>query len=467
MSLGGDQPLFISTASGGRDKDVVDLLNSLFLTAAQESISDIHIDEREFDGLIRGRLGNGLIEIKEIEKEVFRDINLKIRSKCKLELADRRTPLDGRFKLSYEEAGFSIDVRVSIVPSINGTSIVCRVLDQRNAARHIDSIYMQPQTLEAIKEVIKEPNGLFLVTGPTGSGKTSTLYSILNELNTPDRMILTIEDPVEYRLPGIRQINIEQNTTFPQALKAALRQDPDIILVGEIRDAQTAAIAVTAAVTGHLVLSTLHTNDAASTITRLIDLGVDAFTLGSALRGVLAQRLVRKLGKDYVMRDPTVDEKLWMRAHGIKDQDEQVADIAEGAGIGGYGGKVPVMELIIVDKAIRQAMIRNDAKLISQLARKQPQYQSLSESGVLVCRQGMTSLAEVRSITSSAEGGGGNKLLGELLVEAGELSFYQLENALAEQAKLKEEGAEKRLGQILVEMKFCSAEAVNDALALQ
>jgi len=467
MAVMGDQPLFISSASGGRDKAVVDLLNGMFLMAAERNISDIHFDEREADGLIRGRLGNDMIQLTSVSKEVYRDIDLKIRSKSKMELANVRRPLDGRFKLSYEDANVDLDVRVSIVPSINGTAIVCRLLDQRNAARDIESIYMQPATREAIKDVIKEPNGLFLVTGPTGSGKTSTLYSILNELNTSERMILTIEDPVEYRLPGIRQINIEQNTSFPQALKAALRQDPDIILVGEIRDAETAAIAVTAAVTGHLVLSTLHTNDAASTITRLIDLGVDPYTLGSALRGVLAQRLVRRLADDFVMREPTLSEKLWMRAQGIPDQESDVADVAEGLGAAAYSGKVPVMELIVVDKAIRQAMIRNDAKLIGQLARKQDQYLSLSEAGVLVCRQGMTSISEVRSITSNNEMGGAAKRLGELLIEAGELSFFQLEVALEEQKRLRDEGSNKLLGQVLVEMRFCSQEAISDALALQ
>lgn len=462
----GDQPLFISTASGNRDKAIVTLLNNVFLDAAQREISDLHFDEREYNGVIRGRLGNDMMHLMEVSKDDFRDINLKIRSRSKLELADRRTPLDGRFKLSYEDQRVDIDVRVSIVPSINGTSIVCRLLDQRNAARQLQSIYMQPATLMAIQEVIKEPNGLFLVTGPTGSGKTSTLYSILNELNTSTRQILTIEDPVEYRLDGIRQINIEQNISFAKALRAALRQDPDIILLGEIRDAETASIAVSASATGHLVLATLHTNSAPETITRLIDLGVDPYTLGSNLRGVLAQRLVRKLRASHIMREPTTDERLWMRSHGVTDQESPIADAPSEEGLA-FSGKVPIMELIIVDKAIKQAMIRNDAKLIAQMARKQPQYLSLAEAGVLICRQGMTSLSEVRSITSAVETSGVSKRLGELLVEAGELSFYQLERALERQHSLLEEGERRLLGQVLTEMQLCSQEAVNDALAMQ
>lgn len=461
-----DQPLFITTAAGGRDAEAVNLLNELFLRAAEDSYSDLHFDEGEHEGYIKARFGLGLIKLKTVNKDLFKTLTLQIRAKSKLELADRRTPLDGRFKLWYASKDISIDVRVSVVPSINGESIVCRVLDQRNAARDINTILMPHLTREAIKEVIKEPNGLFLVTGPTGSGKTSTLYSILNELNRPDVQILTIEDPVEYRLPGIRQINIEQNNTFPQALRASLRQDPDIILVGEIRDAETAAIAVSAAVTGHLVLSTLHTNDAASTITRLIDLGVDPYTLGSALRGVLAQRLVRKLNEFYISREPTTTERVWMKGQGIQDVDELVSDVNSEAG-DGFSGKLPIMELIVVDQLVRQAMLRKDLRLVVQAARKQAQYQTLSQAGIDLCRQGLTTLAEVRSIASSFDAGQSGRRIGEMLVEAGELSLFQLDIALEMQIKMREQGEHRLLGEILVDHKFCSQESVNNAIAMQ
>lgn len=461
-----DQPLFITTAAGGRDVETVNSLNALFLQAANEGYSDLHFDQGEAHGEIKARHGLGLIHLKTVSKQAYKTMCLQIRAKSKMELADRRTPLDGRFKLWYQDFDISIDVRVSVVPSINGESIVCRVLDQRNAARNLETILMPDLTREAIKDVIKEPNGLFLITGPTGSGKTSTLYSILNELNKPETQIITIEDPVEYRLPGIRQINIEQNITFAQALRAALRQDPDIILLGEIRDAETAKIALSAAATGHLVLSTLHTNDAASTITRLIDLGVDPYVLGENLRGVLAQRLVRKLDDYYLARDPTESEKVWMKGQSIEDTESSVSEVNTRGGTG-FAGKLPIMELLVVDRLVKQGMLRNDLRLVYQAARKQPQYQTLAQAGIDLCRRGLTTVGEVRAIASGTDSENEIRRLGEMLVEMGELSLFQVDAVLEEQKNLKQQGIKKLFGELLVEHNFCSQESVDNALSLQ
>lgn len=461
-----DQPLFISTVSGGRDINVVQMLNKLFLDAANESISDIHFDEREGDAVIKYRRGNDMEAVMEVSTEVFTDIGLKIRSKSKMELVDRRRAMDGRFKLFFEEPGFGVDVRVSIVPNVSGTSIVCRVLDQRNATRELDRIYMPEIVRSTIRRLISKPDGLFLMTGPTGSGKTSTLYSIINELNVPYRQILTIEDPVEYRVEGLRQINVEQNINFPQAMRAALRQDPDIILVGEIRDAETAKIAVEAANTGHLVLSTLHTNDAASTITRMIDLGVDPYTLGSALIGVVAQRLVKALDECPETRMPTEEERLWMRSQGVANVDDPICVASDVLGGSGYSGKVPVIELIEVDKKIQQAMIRNDTKLIASLARRQPQFKTLAQAGMELCREGRTSIAQVRMIASGGDGYALEKTLGEVLVEWGELSFFQLSRATKILDGRMSSGEAVSMQDLLVELGYCEEETVKNALTL-
>jgi general secretion pathway protein E len=456
--------LFISTASGGRDKQTVDFLNQLFLYAATQGISDIHFEAAARDWNIRIRRQGELEEIQRVRNEIGMEINLKIRSKSKMELADRGAPLDGRFSLVYEGEGVAVDVRVSIVPTERGSTIVCRVLDQKNATRDFEEINMTAEVRECVRTLIEEPNGLFLVTGPTGSGKTSTLYSIIGELNTPTRKILTIEDPVEYQVDGLQQIPITQNNSFPDALRAALRQDPDIILVGEIRDAETAKIAVSAASTGHLVLSTLHTNDASSSIMRMMDLGVDAFTLGSCLKGVLAQRLVVGINGEKQFVPPSLHEKIWLSSHGIEDLESPVAlPVSEG----GMGGRVPVMELIMVDRDVKTAMAMGDVKAVKAAARKQRQYMSLPEAGAFLSRRGMTTLAQVRNIASNIDVESGRRKIGEILVQEGRITQRQLDRALEIQIDLKTKGTSKLLGEILISMGVCSIEDVNDCISLQ
>lgn len=457
--------LFISTASGGRDRPTVDFLNGLFLYAAQEGISDIHFEAGARDWNVRIRKQGELEEVQRVRNDIGMEINLKIRSKSRMELADRGASLDGRFSLNYEAAGVSIDVRVSIVPTERGATIVCRVLDQKNATRDFEEIQMTDEVRLCVRTLIEEPNGLFLVTGPTGSGKTSTLYSIIGELNTPTRKILTIEDPVEYQVDGLQQIPITQNNSFPEALRAALRQDPDIILVGEIRDAETARIAVSAASTGHLVLSTLHTNDAASSIMRMMDLGVDAFTLGSCLKGVLAQRLVVGINGEKEFVEPSLHEKIWLRSHGIDDTNSLVA---VPMGESGMGGRVPVMELIMVDRDVKNAMALGDVKAVKAAAKKQVQYMSLPEAGASLARRGMTTLAQVRNIASNIDvEGSGRLMLGEILVQQGRITQRQLERGLEAQILMKGSGEGKLIGEILVSQGVCSSEDVNDCIALQ
>lgn len=456
--------LFIATNQGGRDREVVEYLNNLFLYAVTNGISDIHFESAASDWNIRVRSQGQLQEILRVRGDVGREIATKIRARAKMELADRGAPMDGRFSLVYADKQIGVDVRVSVVSTERGFTIVCRVLDQRNATRDFDSIMMPAEVRSCIKTLIDEPDGLFLVTGPTGSGKTSTLYSIIGELNTPTRKILTIEDPVEYRVDGLQQIPITQNNSFAMALRASLRQDPDVILLGEIRDAETARIAVSAASTGHLVLSTLHTNDASSSIMRMLDLGVDAFTLGSCLRGVLAQRLVKAITGNKTFVAPTTQERLWMASHGVRDLDSSVAIPVSEKDL---SGRAPVMELIMVDPSIRRAMAQNDEKAIQSVARRQPQYKSLAEAGIDMARAGLTSLKEVRSITSSLAGFSSRRLIGEILIQEGRITERQLVKALETQISMKTNGEQKLIGEILVEMNYCSKEDVNECIKLQ
>jgi type II secretory ATPase GspE/PulE/Tfp pilus assembly ATPase PilB-like protein len=296
------------------------------------------------------------------------------------------------------------------------------------------------------------------VTGPTGSGKTSTLYSILNELNTDDRKIQTIEDPVEYRLPLLQQVNVDQHNTFALALRAALRQDPDVILVGEIRDQETAKIAVQAAMTGHLVLSTLHTNDAPSSIGRLLNFGLDPAQLAISLRGIIAQRLVRRLRHSHIRRKPDASEVRWLQHHKMVNYvDKTFGTEAEG---NLYDGMVPIMELLMADNKVREAIAKSDERLISRLIRNQPQYETLTEASVRIASEGHTSLEEVRSIIGSATHHEKQSSLGEMLIQLGHITPYQLE-----QVTLLQQQSFNELEDILLEYHFCAREAIDDALS--
>lgn len=456
----GQPELFISTAH--RDSEAVGLLNETFHLAAKNGISDVHIENEEYYTQIRFREGNSLIEYKKINSDMMLDVSAKIRMRAKLSIADVRKPLDGRFTLKYDD-GLAVDVRVSLLPTIYGQSIVCRLLDQRNATRKLDDIHMSPLVRETIDSILEEPDGLFLVTGPTGSGKTSTLYAMLNKLNTPDKKILTIEDPVEYRVPGLQQVNIEPGVTFADALRAGLRQDPDIILIGEIRDSETAKIAVQASMTGHLVFSTLHTNDAGSTVSRMLDLGVDPFTLGSALKAVCAQRLLLKLDDRHERQEPTEDELDWLKLHGVRFNAETRfgTPVREG-GSTGYAGRVPVLEMLTMDTSMKKAVLRNDRRAIAHAALQQPQYESLAQAAASLSMQGMTSLTEARRITSSLDALGGAKRLGERMIEMGLLTTHQLQVALEKQQEAIKEGHKERLGDIIVALGYASMEHVNE-----
>ena len=395
---------FISTQTG--DDKVVALLNDIFKSAARRGASDIHIEDAESGAVVRMRVDGKLWQTHTMTSQDMRNADTKIRMKAGLSPSDRK-PMDGRVFIEVDDR--MVDVRVSWLPTRNGMSIVGRLLDQANASRTLADIDMSPSVRRVIDETLEEPNGLFLVSGPTGSGKTSTLYAMLSALNSVERKIITVEDPVEYRIPLACQVNVERpkatafgnpsdkGTTFASALRSILRQDPDIILIGEIRDAETARIAIEASLTGHLVLSTVHANDAPATITRLLDLGIEPFPLGAALRCVVAQRLLSRLctcARPYPADTVACAAFASLGAPIAAGQTLLLPQGCERCGFIGYKGRVPVLELIRCDSALREAISTKDSAVISQAAQRQPQFVRLATGGALHALAGKTTLEQ-------------------------------------------------------------------------
>jgi general secretion pathway protein E len=324
-----------------------------------------------------------------------------------LNIAERRLPQDGRLRISVR--GHEIDLRVATSPSIHGESVVMRILDRSRLALDFTTLGFDPELTSRMREAIARPHGIVLVTGPTGSGKTTTLYAALSELNAPHRKLLTVEDPIEYRLPGViqTQVNPAISFTFSTALRSFLRQDPDVMMVGEIRDAETAQIAVQAALTGHMILSTLHTNTAAGAISRLLDMGVEPFLLGSVLSGILAQRLVRRLCPDcrrpYVP-DDDIPEILVPMLHTVGPRLFYHAEGCERCGGSGYSGRVAVLEFLRVDDAVSKLILRSADTPEIQAAGEAGGMRSLFADGVAKAAIGLTTIEEVLRV-SSGEGG--------------------------------------------------------------
>ena len=316
------------------DPPVIRLVNMMIMQAVQEGASDIHIEPEENKILIRFRIDGVLRHEKSPPKHFQSAIVSRIKVLANLDIAERRRPQDGRFQLKMDNR--AIDIRVSCVPTSYGENIVMRLLDSRSVLFGLGQLGFSPEVLVIYEKLLKRPNGIILVTGPTGSGKTSTLYASLNSINTPDKNIITIEDPVEYRIEGIRQIQVNPQVelTFANGLRSILRQDPDVIMVGEIRDVETAEIAIQAALTGHLVFATLHTNDAAGAVTRLVDMGIEPFLIASSIAGVVAQRLVRTFCKD-------------CKGKGCKSCHDA-----------GFKGRLAINELMTVNEEIRDLILK-------------------------------------------------------------------------------------------------------------
>lgn len=396
------------TATDETDAPVVRLLKSIFEDAVQVGASDIHIEPDEHVLRIRQRVDGVLHEHVMKETRIAAVLVLRLKLMAELNISEKRLPQDGRFNITVKN--HNVDVRISTLPIQHGESVVMRLLDQSAGLIDLNSAGLPPRMLAKVRRIIHEPHGLLLVTGPTGSGKTTTLYGALNELNDASKKIITVEDPVEYRLSRVNQVQVHPQIglTFSKVLRSCLRQDPDILLVGEIRDLETADIAMRAAMTGHFVLSTLHTNDAISSAMRLVDIGVEGYLAGTALRGILAQRLVRRICENCKEPHiPTAQEQVWLDIKGEEAQ-VQVTELKHGKGCTycnntGYKGRVGIFELLEMNDEMADALRRNDNSAFSQAARNSEGYQPLVMSALAMARQGITSLQEVFRVTEQMD----------------------------------------------------------------
>lgn len=387
------------------DAPVVKLLQTLFDDAVKMKASDIHIEPDRDVLRIRQRVDGVLQEQVMHETHIAGALAQRLKLMANLNIAERRLPQDGRFNMDVRDKSF--DVRISTMPTQYGESVVMRLLDQAAVMLNLDSLKMPAAMLKTFRGLVQRPHGMVLVTGPTGSGKTTTLYGALNELNITERKIITVEDPVEYHLPRVNQVQVNDkiDLDFARVLRSTLRQDPDILLVGEIRDHETAAIALRAAMTGHLVLATLHTNDAASSAMRLIDIGVPGYLVAAALQGVLAQRLVRCLCEyckvPYTL---TPEEQQWLAPFAVPvDAQFYQAKGCTHCNRVGYLGRQGVFELLRLDGALRAALRKDDAAQFSELLKQRPACSTLADNAVQLAATGVTTLSEVLKIVSDRE----------------------------------------------------------------
>ncbi|WP_322629250.1 type II secretion system ATPase GspE [Halothiobacillus sp.] len=390
----------IDLLEADNEAPIIRLINALLSEAVREGASDIHIESFEARMVVRFRVDGMLREIIEPPRAVANVIVSRIKVMASLDIAEKRIPQDGRISLRL--AGRPVDVRVSTLPSGNGERIVLRLLDKQAGRLTLDHLGLTAELQARLHALIHRPHGILLVTGPTGSGKTTTLYAALSEINTRERNILTVEDPIEYYLDGIgqTQVNPKVDMTFSRGLRAILRQDPDVVMVGEIRDVETAEIAVQASLTGHLVLSTLHTNSAVGAITRLRDMGVEPFLLSSSLIGVLAQRLVRRL--DPVAREAYVPDAAECALLGLDPVNPpSLYRVSEGARQAGRGylGRTGIYELIPIDAATRRLIHDGAAEQLieAQVRRHSP---SILAYGADLVRAGVTTTEELLRVTA-------------------------------------------------------------------
>lgn len=385
------------------DQPIIRLVDSMLSEAVRMRASDVHVQLDSNDLLVRYRIDGVLRHVNKPPKALHGPITSRIKILGGLNIAEKRLPQDGRLQLTVE--GKPLDVRVSTLPAMHGESIVMRLLDRSQPMRSLSDLGLHLDDQERWNELISRPHGMILVTGPTGSGKTTTLYGALAKLNRPDRKLITVEDPVEYQLPGVNQVAVKSliGLTFAAGLRAMLRQAPDIIMVGEIRDRETAQVAIQAALTGHLVLSTLHTNDASSAMTRLIDMGIAPFLVASTVQGVLAQRLVRKICSHCQVAQPvTPEERVFLG----KPEIEQLmhAQGCEECHGSGFLGRLGLFELLSVTDAIRRLVVSKAFASAIRAAADKEGFCGLREDGKRKIHAGLTTVTEVlRVVAGSGE----------------------------------------------------------------
>jgi type IV pilus assembly protein PilB len=392
---------------GISDAPLVRLVNSVIFQAAEDGASDVHFEPQEDALLVRFRVDGVLHEVQRIPKRMMPGVLTRLKVLAKLDIAERRKPQDGRISLNAAAAGRTLDVRVATLPTVEGESIVMRLLDKSKKAPTLEELGMSDEMRDTLETLIRKPTGALLVTGPTGSGKSTTLYAALTEINRPEINIITVEDPVEYRLGGVNQvqINAKAGLTFATALRSILRSDPDVVMVGEIRDGETAKISIEAALTGHLVLSTLHTNDAPQALTRLGEMGVEPFLIGAAVSAVLAQRLARKLCSHCCeMYQPSVDELMKARVS------REVAAASDGmvfyrkkgcprCNQSGYKGRIGVYQLLTMSEQLESLAVTKASREDIERAAIGEGMRTLWDDGLAKVAAGLTSIEELARVS--------------------------------------------------------------------
>jgi type IV pilus assembly protein PilB len=386
---------------------VIRFVDLLMSQAVKSRASDIHIEPQENSTVIRMRIDGVLRDMVPPPKKMQAAVVARIKIVAHMDIAERRLPQDGRFKMKI--SGRAIDVRVSTIPTIYGEKVVMRILDASAVKHDLDQLGLEQKYLNEFKDMLGQPHGIVIVTGPTGSGKSTTLYSALNYLKDPTKNITTVEDPVEYRLAGINQIQVkpEIELDFAKCLRAILRQDPDIVLIGEIRDKETVEIAIKASLTGHLVLSTFHTNDAPSAISRLVYMGIERYLLASALNLVIAQRLVRRICehcKEPVTLKEEVIKRLRLDESRLKNAVFYKGKGCAACGGTGYLGRLPIFEFLVIDNDISERIIAGESESQIRAAARNKGYGGLIDSGANKVLQGLTTAEEVVSIAFSGKG---------------------------------------------------------------
>lgn len=389
----------------GDDAPAVKLANAIILQALKDKASDIHVEPGEKNLRVRFRVDGRMREVMRVPKALLPAVSSRLKILAHLDIAERHAPQDGKFRIKYQ--GRTVDFRLSILPVVGGEKSVIRILDGGNLSMKLDTMGFEQKSLDDVQTAIDSPYGMLLVTGPTGSGKSTTLYSCVSAVASPEVNVTTVEDPVEYRMDGINQVpvNPKRGTTFAGALRSILRQDPDIVLVGEIRDKETADIAIKAALTGHLVLSTLHTNDAAATITRLVDMGIDPFMVSSSILCICAQRLGRRLCSNCKVKveDPPVEELVNI---GFLQSDfdgpvELYEPNPDGCArcTAGYKGRFPILETLSMSPRLRRMVVEGKSKDEIKLQAIEEGMLTLRRVGILNALRGITSVPEVLRIT--------------------------------------------------------------------
>ncbi len=390
------------------DAPIIKLVNELIVRAVEAKASDIHIEPREDSLRVRFRLDGNLQTIETLQADLSAAICSRIKIMAKLNIAERRLPQDGRIKTTVR--GRQIDLRVSAIPTLWGESLVLRILDQSTVVLDFEALGFSGRELQHLKQMLNEPNGIILVTGPTGSGKTTTLYTALTQLNEPARKLFSVEDPIEYQMTGINQVQVNSRIglTFASSLRSILRQDPDIIMIGEIRDLETAEIAIRASLTGHLVLSTLHTNSAAASVTRLIDMGVEDYLLSSTLVGVLAQRLVRRLcpccAAPANANNAFTQRIVSLAQPALRDTDAFTPRLLKAVGCPechgtGFSGRTTVYELLPISDRIREGILKRHSEREIETAAFSGGMVSMLANGLMKALKGETTVEEVLRVT--------------------------------------------------------------------